>query len=319
MAAPALGAKAWMGWGRETVWGTPVTRTKFYEIAAGESLALDQTYFESPALGGAAIKGVYQGTKKVAGAVPCPFQYEGLEMILKDLIGSVSTGASGAGYKHTFTPADTLPVGLTVELHRDLPTAKSFLHAGCKVTKGVFSIEKNKVLMFTPSFVGGDQTLVTKSAAPTTPTAPMVLHSQLVLTKTVFAGTIEVQGATIEINNPQSEDRFDLAVGGAFKEPQRSAKRTVIVNIDAEASEEAQYTDWTAGTSGTLIWTWTGPIYTGAEHYLLVMTMNGIFTSRKPQVSDAGPVKLPGVFQCYQSGVVPDIKIELTNQVVSVG
>lgn len=317
---PGLGANAWAGWALESTWGTAAaTGFQWCEIAAGESLGLKQNYFQSPALNGASVKDVIQGTKMAGGDLPCPFLYEGLELLLKHLMGSASSAASGAGYKHTFLPTDALMAGegLTVELSRDAPTGKSFFHVGCKVTKGVFTVEKDQILSFVTSFHGKDVEVDTEGS-PTFPTAPPTLQTQLVVTDSGFSGTVDVLRGTIEITNPVTEDRHDLASSCELKEQQRSAKRGVLISIDGEFGEEAQYTDWTGNTEGQLIWTWTGPEYTAGENYELVITANGKWTNRQPQVSDQGPVKLSGTFQCYEDGAVPDIKIELTNEVVSI-
>jgi len=317
---PGLGANAWAGWALESTWGTQATTGfQWYEIAAGETLGLKQNTFQSPALNGASVKDILFGTKAAGGGLPCPGQFEGLELILKHAFGGVSTAASGTGYKHTFTPTDALMAGkgLTVELNRDAPSGDSFFLVGCKVTKLAFAIEKDAVLMITPEFHGKD-VVIDSEGTPSFPTAPYILQSQLVVTDSGFSGTVDVLRATIEINNPVTEDRFDLASGGTLKEQQRSAKRTVMISIDGEFGEEAQYTDWTSETEGQLIWTWTGPEYATGEDYSLVLTANGKWTGRAPQVADEGPVRLAGTFQCVESGSTPDIKLELINEVSSI-
>ncbi|MCK4513464.1 hypothetical protein KAW64_17070, partial [bacterium] len=296
---PGLGINAWAGWGKETTWGTKAARSAFLEIPPGESLNNGLSYFQSKALNGAAVKKLYPGTSKAAGDLPCEFQFEGLELLLKHLMGAASSAASGMGYKHTFTPTDDLMEGegLTVEVYRDAPTTDSFLHLGCKIPKGVFKIDRDAVLMLTSTLLGKSVELDTKSAAPTFPTAPSALQTQLAVSTGTFTGTVDVFGGTIEIGNPLGEDRFNLAAGAVLKEPVRSAKRGVTISFDAEYGEEIQQTEWTAGTEGQLIWTWTGPEYATGENYELVITANGQFTARQPNVADEGPVKMPTTFQ----------------------
>jgi hypothetical protein len=316
---PGLGANAWAGWGVESTWGTEATPSAFIEIAPGETLNLNQVVHQSPALNGAGVKDLFHGSKTAGGPIPCPFQFEGLEILLKHLIGSASTSSSGTGYEHTFTPTDALMAGkgLTVELYRDAPSTKSFFLTGAKIPKGVFAVEKDQVLLFTPTFHGIDLALDTKST-PTFPTAPYALQTQLAVTDSGFSGTIDVLRSTIEITNPVTEGRHDLAAGGALKEQQRSAKRTVIVTVEGEYGEEAQFTDWTGDVEGQLIYTWTGPEYAVGEDYSLVMTINGKWTSRNPQVADEGPVRLSGTFQACEDGSTPDIEIVLINETSSI-
>lgn len=317
---PGLGTNAYAGFGEESTWGTKDTVDHFIEMPPGESLNNGLTYFQSKALNGAAVKKLYPGTSKAAGDLPFEFQFEGLGLLLEHLLGSVSTAASGTGYIHTFTPTDDLMdgEGLTVEVYRDAPSTKSFFHAGCKITKGVFAINRDAVLMFTPTFLGKSVELDALTAAPTFPTAPSALQTQLAVSVGTFTGTVDVFSGTIEIANPMGEDRFNLAAGAVMKEPVRSAKRGVTINFEAEFGEEVQHTEWVDGTEGQLIWTWTGPEYAVGEDYELVITANGQFTSRQPNVADEGPVKMPTTFQCFETGSTPDIKIELTNEVVTI-
>ena len=314
MTRPGLGANAWVGWGIETAWGEAwgSGSTHFYKLAGGESFKWNLTTFEDPSLGGASVEEVIQGTSTVGGEIPLPVRYGGLEVLFENLLGSGSTAVDGDGHKHTFTPADALPEGLKFEIYRDMPSAKSFQATGCMLSKGVFAIEKNAPLMFTPTFFGRDEVQGTKGT-PSYPTDTLVIPSQLVVTKTTFAGTVDVLSASIEFSNPLTEERFDLAASGALKAPQRSGKRLVTGTIEGEFSEENQYLDWTGGVEGTIIWTWTGPLIAGTTYNELVLTLSAVFTARPPQVPDAGPVRMSASFQGFLNGSTPELEIELTN------
>lgn len=319
MAAPALGANAWVGWAKEATWGTdPGAGYQFYKLAGGESVRLNRDTYLDPSLGGASIEGVFHGTESAGGDIPLPVRYEGLELPWKHLFGldSVTSAIVVDGYKHTFVPKDDLPIGLSVEMNRDLPAAKSFFLTGGKVTKGVWRMEKNAPLMFTASVFGKTETLTT-AGTPSFPTAELMLMDELVLTTATFSGTVDVLASTIEFNNPVSEDRFDLGAGGAMKEPTRSDKRTVLGTIDGEFSEEAQYTDWTGKTEGQLIYMYTGDLI-GTDYYNMVITINCLITARPPQVADAGPVRMQMAFHAFKDGSTPEIKIELTNTITTV-
>jgi hypothetical protein len=303
-----------VGWGIETTWGEAwgTGSSHFYKPAGGESFKWNSTTFVDPSLGGASIEEVIQGTSTVGGEIPLPARYGGLEVLFENLLGGASSAISGDGHLHTFTPADALPEGLKFEIYRDMPAAKSFQAIGCMLSRGVFNIEKNAPLMFTPTFFGKSEEQGTKGV-PTYPTESLIIPSRLVVTTGTFAGSVDVLSANIEVNNPLTEERFDLAAGGALKAPQRSDKRTVTGTIEGEFSEENQYLDWTGGVEGTIIWTWTGPLIAGTTYYKLVMTLSAVFTARPPQVPDAGPVRMTANIHGFKNGAVPEIKLELTN------
>ena len=313
MAAPGLGANAWVGWEPEAAWGEAwSTPTYFYKLAGGETFRWNLSTYEDPSLGGASIEGVIHGTSTVGGDIPLPVRYGGLEILFEHLLGDTDSAVDGDGWKHTFTPADNLPDGLKFEIYRDMPAAKSFQATGCKLSKAVFTVERNAPLMFTPTFFGKAEALGSKST-PSYPTETLLKVSELVVTSSVFAGTVDVLSASIEVTNPLTEERFDLAASGDLKEPQRSGKRTVMGTIEGEYSEENQYLDWTGGVEGTLIFTWTGPLISGTTYYGLVITVSAIFTAKPPQVPDAGPVRMTAAFHGFKNGSTPDIKLELTN------
>jgi hypothetical protein len=316
MPAPGLGSKAWVGWSEESTWGTGVTPTSFYKMAGGETVRWNPTFYDDPSLAGASLWEVLLGSSTVGGDIPLPVRWEGLELLFKHLLGAVSTSGAGPDYTHTFTPDDDLPTGLTLGIYRGMPTDKMFQVVGTKLTGGSFRVERNAPLMFTPSFIGKAETLESKET-PTYPDADLIKPSQLVVTTSGLSGDVDVLAATINIDQPLTEDRFDLASSGAFKEPQRSGKRIVEVSIDGEFSAEAQYTVWTGETEGDLIFTWTGAAINGSA-YELAMALHGKFVERPPQVPDAGPVTMGATFRCFATDAKNDISVSLTNTVSSV-
>jgi len=198
-----------------------------------------------------------------------------------------------------------------------MPAAKSFIVAGGKLTEGVFRIERNNPVMVDLSVVGVSEELDTKST-PSFPDVAMLVPSHLAVSATTFTGDVEVFSGQIAIRNGLSTDRFNLAAGGVLKEPVRNDKRGVEITFDGEFTGEVQYTEWTGATEGKLTWTWTGPLITGTTYYSLMIEANGLFTSRPPQVADAGPVRLATTFEAFMSGSTPDITIELVNSISSV-
>lgn len=319
MAKPGLGANAWLGFAEESAWGTWLASTGFYKLAAGETLRLNRNYFNDPSLGGASIEDIFPGTEAAGGDIPLPVRYEGLEKLFKHLIGSVATVDNTDGsYTHTFSPADTLPGSLSLEVYRDMPSTKSFQYAGCLLTKAVFRIERDNPLMLGLTAFGQGEEMDTKGT-PSYPSATLCIPSQLTVSKTGFSGAVDVLSGQLELNNPVEEDRFDLAVGGVLKEPQRSDKRSVLGTIEGEFSEEAQYTDFADGTPGMLTYKWEGAtISAGPSKYTLQIDVYCKMTSRPPTVSSAGSVKMTTGFQGFKDGTDLDFKLTLTNTIVSV-
>lgn len=124
MAIPS-GLSAQLGVAEETVYGTPVTVTRFYEFTE-ETLDCQIDRIESAGLrSGVRVQRSDRwvpGKKAVAGDVTMELGDRSFGLWLKHMMGGVVSEQPDAGtaptvWLHTFTPGD-LPVGLTCQVGR---------------------------------------------------------------------------------------------------------------------------------------------------------------------------------------------------------
>src|SRR3990167_5944072 len=228
-----LGLTGFLGIGLESAYGTPVSRTNFYEIN-DESLAVEENKIESAALAAVGIRNtkVAQGGINVSGDFSYDCQYSGAERLFKHAMGSVSSSqpdvtSNPTVWDHTFTIADDLPTSFTAEVFRgteDFATEpnKSFLYSGCRITNLNLSCGVDDLLKMGVSMMGRDEGRVAKSTPSYNSSELAVYHQGVVRWN---GGDVEASNFSIDIANalearPKLGSRFT-------RQPKRSGKLSV--------------------------------------------------------------------------------------------
>lgn len=116
--ASTLPFKTAIGIGIESTRGTAVARTNWVEVQSAE-FTETATYERFPvmqAVWGGSRQVSHITTKQVVGTLTVPLQYQGIGILLKNLMGAVATTGSSPGpYTHTFDLATAPPEFLTIE------------------------------------------------------------------------------------------------------------------------------------------------------------------------------------------------------------
>src|SRR3954465_1580378 len=165
MAIPS-GLSAQWGGGDESVYGTPVTVTRFYEFT-GDGPVLEIERMESAGLrSGTRVMRSDRwvaGKKNVSGDLELELANKSFGLLLKHMMGGVATAQPDAGgnptvYKHTFTPGD-LPTSMTVQMGRpDVgATVRPFTYHGCCVNDWEISCSAGEIAKLKLSLIGEDE------------------------------------------------------------------------------------------------------------------------------------------------------------------
>lgn len=305
-----------LGFGVESVFGTPVAPTKFIEINS-DGLTVEEERLHSEA-----IPQIYQdddevtqSSVSVSGEVETEMRFQGMELLLKHAMGAVATVQVGTttAYDHTFTLTDDLPVGLTFEVDRDI---SAFTVFGGKINTMAMSIENGGFLKSTFGIVGKDMT-AGAITTPTLPTAGLINFSQGVLS---YGGaTANVPSASFSLNNNLKTDRRFIG-SRLIAEPQRSGKIEVTGTFSIEFEDLTKYNDFRAATSRALILTFTGGLIESGYNYTMTITFPVIkLTSGVPMIGDAGIISLELPFKAYAtSGSVREFNIILRNTLTAI-
>lgn len=271
----------------EVTYGTPVTVTRFYEVDGLPDI--------KPGIGRAQSTANRQGSRALVATkfvpyktgatqqVSMPVPTKGFGLLLKHMLGSLSTGAaSDSNYPHTATVGTLFGKMFTGQIGLPRTGTASTVdpktgHGG-KIVSWELSCDLDGLLMVTLDIDYEDVDTSTGLATASYPSA-----------STVFAfngAAITYGGSSINLssfkcgmnNGLDVNRRFLNGTAGLKIEPLENALREITWSADAEFDSLTQYTRFVntaaASTYGQIVATFTGPIaHAGATLPTLVITI----------------------------------------------
>lgn len=304
---PGRGVKSWISFEDEVTYGTEVGTSKEYLRIRDESMKLDVVPTEFPGMSEQVVQ-IYNSRDVVGGTISPELHYVGWGRLLRHIMGGyvyqVDTPVAGAN-THTFTMADALPTGFTLEdCKGDIPTNDVFAYKGCKVNQAAFAMEQDDLLRCVMTLIGQSETPdVARFGAPSYPSyVPILWHNTGRVTQPTIAGSaLDLKGFSLTINNNLTDDRFLL--GKQIKEPIRKGRRVVEGSVTAEFENLTHYNKYKDGTTGTLtIPIESEQIITGATIYSMTINATGChLTGETPVVADDGPMDQTLNFKLFAS------------------
>lgn len=304
MAIPS-GLSAQLGIAEETVYGTPVTVTRFFEFT-DESLAMEIERIESAGLrSGTRVQRSDRwvpGQKSVGGDVEMELATKSFGLWLKHALGGVATTQPSAGpdptvYDHTFTPGD-LPVSLTVQVGRTGVdgTTRPFTYEGCRVSEWEISGSVGELAMFKATLIGEDEVTATALATASYPSS-LGLLSFINGSLTVAGSAFDVKEFSLAGNNGLADDRYFF--GSALrKQPLEAEMRVYDGELKAEFTDLTAYNRYINGTEAAMVLLFRGPLISGTYFFDLQITTNVRFDGDTPSVGGAEIVELPLKYKC---------------------
>ena len=197
-------------------------------------------------------------------------------------------------YTHTFSLADELPEGLTLEVDRDVT---AFTFEGCKINTMDMNIEAAGFLKCSMGISGEDAT-TGSATSQTLPTSPLVVFSEGAVT---YGGSsINVKSASFTLDNVLKTDRKFIG-NRLIAEQQRDGKIDVTGTFSIDFESTDQYDDFVAATERALVLTFTSTseIKTG-QNYTITITFPKIrLTEAAPIPSNEGVINLDLPFRAY--------------------
>lgn len=237
-----FGRGAAIGIGQEGTWGTAVARSNWRPLISS-SLARTIEKVPRPSLRvgtlGAMQRAHFVQADSAGGNAVIECTYENVGMHVKHLLGAVSTAST----THTYTIANDVPTGLTMELVRG--TGSSEIFEGCRFPSGTFSVSAGGVMQLeleviaeTSTESGAESPSVAPRSAAGTPSFGSgdtpVLHSH--------AGTLSFNSVnyslvdfSVTLNNALA--RRQLLGSAVTKQPLRSDFMSVEASLTLEVSD----------------------------------------------------------------------------------
>jgi hypothetical protein len=313
---------SFIGLGKETTYGTAVAASSFLELMeGGDGLTFKGGQIAKPTLRTASTMRTVKAKKSVEGTLKFPFSFGSAESILRYGLGSVVTSPlSGSNKSHAFSLINSLPnTGLTFRVNRgeasSLLTAES-IYSGCKINKIGFSLQPEGQLECSVDILGQDEAFGAAST-PTYTTTPYITWD-LLTTKTIAGTDVAIQSLELNIENNLDADTYKL--GSLLRQEMgRSANRKISGSFELEFTSVAHYNYFKNYTANAIVLEFDGGVITGADHYLLNISMpNVIWQGDTPVADKVGPFKQKLNFETVATSENNDLTITLQNATASV-
>lgn len=280
----ATGRQGSIGIGKETVWGTAVVPTQFYN--GTESLVETRARLrEAMTFGSRAMQPADAGRLNIAGSISgIHARPIGLGHLLLAALGKVVTTGASTPYMHTFTPAGTkfstaaaLPP-YSISVKRDTTMIQRF--AGGQLNRLSLSQPKDDALVVDTDWLAksvadvADATLIQEAGQRF-----RFQHLTVQRNSTAFP-FLESVGITIENNLEVEEvlDGTDVISGTDFGDS------SINVDMVCNFANIADYADFKANTTRPWVFTWTIDASTS-----LVITIPKLnMSSYAPNISGPG-------------------------------
>ena len=318
---PKVGVGSFIGVGEQTGYTTSASRTKFVPmISGGDSIKRDDAIIKTGSLEsiGYHSSRYIQGKRDVNGNETIEVSYEGTELFWKHLFGQVSTSQPNPSgqptvYDHLFTFADTLPVGLTLEINRG---GYSFLVEGAKISSGEISVNMDEFLQLNMTFMGRNMDTTTASVASFTTTKGFAAPNAVLQWNGVEQ---DVSGWKINVNHNLDGDRFFIG-SRLRKAPVRGGRLEFTGSFDTEFQDLTLFNDFKNATTRQIVISAVGDqIGSTGYYYSWTMTIPiALLNDATPTVNDGGRITFSPSFEAFRTSSAGEAQLFIRNTVSSV-
>jgi hypothetical protein len=304
------GLDAQVGFAEETVYGTPVVVSRFYEFL-NESIKTERTRYESQGLrAGARVQRSGRwasGAQAPAGDLDLELGNKGFGLLLKHMFGAVVTSTPGGGTltrDHTFTPSSLDLLSLTMQLGIPPVTPGAavlpFTYHGTKVAEWEIGCSTDGIPKLGLSLLSEEEDVATALAAASYASGFKVFP-YTDITLSVAGAAVNVGEVTLKGNNALKDDRF--MIGSLMrKNPLEVGLREYTGEFTGEFESMTAYNRFTSGAEVALVLLMAGDVIEGALRYQLQFTCNVRFDGETPVVGGPEIVEQPMQFKCLNTG-----------------
>lgn len=318
----AFGFNSYIGFAKESVYGTPVARTLFAENDEDGIVAIRERADAAKFRGRSKVL-IVPGKSGAAGAVGLELHYEGMEVLIEQLMGAdaVTTDADAPNNvkQHVFKLSDLPRVGLSLEMFRG--AANAALYNGVRPTAGTFTIEQDAIAHLSLDLIAKQEDNTVTATSPSFPSYNPVLWSHVTA---LWGGAAkEIQRFECTVSQNLDPDRRRLG-SREILAPEPSDRREVTGQIEMFFESLAEYDDFLAETERILKITAEGAaISPSSEKYTMIWEFKrALLTGETPVPDGPGGFSIVLPFEAYAEGIpVPTfepLEVTLINQTASV-
>jgi len=314
----------YLGIAKETVYGTPVTPTKFIDIVK-ESLGADQEILLDETVRGRDYYKQSAGPVKIGGGFDFFVAPEnGIGQLLYYCLGAVSSAQQGGttAYLHTITPADD-PPSFTVEKGLDAITGLQY--PGCKIASLTLKTAKKAKLSASVDVLGKTEKVVSLSTPSWSNLPDLTFTQGTYKINTVACG--DIVGIEAKILNALQGDEYRPGARVISKLP--VGARKVEGKLDIEFVNKDQLEKFYGAAAATepqgaltgvaLDLLWEGVVIEGAYKYSLELEIPEVYYSTAKAPLDTRKLIVQGVeFQAiYNATATYAVRAKLQNKETS--
>src|ERR1051325_1808318 len=231
------GISGQFGLAAESVWGTPVTVTRFYEIVS-EKIELKAERTESKGLrsGQRVMRSDdwVAGERKVSGPIEFELSTRNAALLFQHAFGTIQNlGTTTPG---TVIPSDLTGLGLTVQVGRPdvAGTVIPYTFNGGKVASWELACAVGEIAKLTLDMVFKDQTTATALASASY-TSGLGLFTFVHGAVTIGGSTVSVRTLSLKGDNALATERFFLG-GSLISEPIEAGQREYTFEMELDHS-----------------------------------------------------------------------------------
>jgi hypothetical protein len=320
------GLAAQVGVAKETVYGTRVAPTDFFEFLT-EGFRREQNYLESRQL--RAGRTYQSGSRRVTttrsapGSLSGEVPNKGMGRILDLLHGETVTPvqqAATTAYLQTHNLGTTDPAkSASIQIGKPDTggTVRPHDYLGCQVSGATFSVDVDEWLTFALDVEGQDESTAQTLATASYPTALEGFHFQqasVTVNGVVQNGTTGslVRSWSAEVGAPRATDRFYLRSSALRAKPITNAYTAGTGTMTFEYTDQTQYNLFTAGTKVPLVVSFTSGTEAGTGFpFRITFTFAQVqFTGSTPVVGGPDLLTFDAPYVILDNGTDPPVKIE---------
>jgi hypothetical protein len=308
--AIGAGIGASLGVATESVYGTGVPVTRFYEFNS-ENLQFRKKTAEGMGLRAGGLLPRSQRrvitTKDAGGDFEIDLPTRGLGLLLSYATGSspsATTVASGV-YSYTFTLGDTYGKSFTTQVgvpqYNGTVTPKTL--SGCKVNNFELSVSNGEIAK--GKFGIDAQSLTTSTSLSTVsyPVSGSVFNFAQGAITVNGSAVANIKDFSVSVDNAIKVDRFNIGSSSTKSEPNIAGFRKVSGKITAEFTDTVLLAAFLADTTASLALTFTGDIISSTYKDTLSITLPACkFDADTPNVAGPGAIDLSMSFTVYDDG-----------------
>lgn len=306
---PFVAIDSYLGIGKESTWGTPVSRTAWMRLISS-SIQRKKTNVRRPHLAASAnsrnAQKYYESEENVSGTFEVEVTYEGFGILLAAVLGGTpqTSGPSGGIYTHEYGLGTGNLSGHTIEVVKG-NSSNSDLFEGCKITKMTVKIDAGGVMRAVCEVIGQTGTRPSAGTPSVSVDLPVLHHHAGDWTwNSVGYG---LKSFDLMIDNKLS--RRQLLGSSATKEPMRSDLMEIVLNTTLEYSDDNLWTAHQAQTQSDGAITFDG----GSGKTLLLDLHNAFIDDYSDPVNSAGIIERTAKYIALSDGTNEGLLITVTN------